>query len=723
EEDRLIVVAPSHFETSRVGVLAKTKICIPVENLKYKIIVEGIGLARIEQTQEDKGFIWCDGYTLDVELASKTTKASFEKRIQKLLFALAKLGYIGEESLYIFDNYRERGIESLFQLIVHLSNYDRIGLDFLSNKELDLLKKLEDYLDSRLNSVKIDKDLDQKASNRLDRQQRINFLREKLQAIREELSEFETDYDEVTKLRSIIQSKNIPPNLKEDFLKSVERLTRLTQDSPEYSILKSHLDFISDLPWGIYSEDIFDLEKTKEILNKNHYGQSEVKERILEYLCVSHLTSSPQSAILCFVGPPGVGKTSFAKSVAEALGRKFERISLGGIRDEAEIRGHRKAYIGSSAGRIIQAIKNAGTMNPVIVLDELDKIGIDFRGDPSAALLEVLDPEQNQAFVDHYLGFAFDLSKVIFICTANRTDTIPLPLLDRLEVIEIHGYSELEKEKIFYKFLLPKQQNANGLSDIKISVDKLAVKALIENYTRESGLRGLNRETAKLCRKIAKLFVEKRFKTYRVNKKKLEFLLGPGKYLPEFVSKSSKVGVVVGLAWTELGGELMVLEVSTASGSGKLNLTGQLGSVMQESAKLALFFIQAHAKKFGIPEKIFSSCDVHVHALYGAIPKDGPSAGVALCVGIFSALTQKAVRNSVSVTGELSLTGKILEVGGIREKILASIRHGITEIIIPQRNKSELRLFSEEELKGVTIHLVEDIEDVLEIMLARKGNR
>ncbi len=716
----LILVTDSLTELPRLGVVVKVVFKIK-QRTAFKVIVEGTCWARLIKATRDIRGASGEAEQVDIELATKSSKASFEKKITKSLNQLIEMEAVGEELSYIFHSYLERGIESLFQFIVQLNNYFKVPFHVLSNRELTLLKNTSRVLENELDSLKLDEELQSTTEKRLDEQARINFLREKLQTIREELSKYEGDTDDIQNLKNTFLSKPIPEDIKTELLKQTERISRIPIDAPEYSMLRTHLDFAAELPWGIYTKDQFNLEKTREILNKNHYGQNQVKERIIEYLCVTHLTDESKSPILCFVGAPGVGKTSFAKSIAEALGRKFERISLGGIRDEAEIRGHRKAYIGSSAGRILQALKNAKTMNPVIVLDEIDKIGLDARGDPASALLEVLDPEQNSSFVDHYLGFPFDLSKVMFICTANSTSTIPVPLLDRLEEVEINGYSQLEKERIFQKFLLPKQIKANGLSNVHITVEKSAVSALIQLYTRESGLRGLDRETAKMCRKIAKIYLEKKFKKFKVDRKKLEIILGPPKYLPEPITTEAKTGVVIGLAWTNLGGELLVLESLVAPGKGNLILTGQLGTVMQESAKLALFYLQANAKKLNIPENFFYSHDIHVHATYGGVPKDGPSAGAALCLAIYSAITNIPLKNSISITGELSLTGQILEVGGIREKVLASVRYGIFEIILPKRNEKDIRAsFNDEELNGIKFYFIERISEAFEILLLNK---
>ncbi|MCS6962019.1 MAG: endopeptidase La [Deltaproteobacteria bacterium] len=722
-KDKQVLVIDSRLEKDRsenraLGVLGQIKFKFKLKEV-VKLVIEGTKIAAVRKLRSGKDLIYAEGEICDITFIPNKKRNTLIKVFETELNWLCQRELAGEELLYILSLYKKKGAEYIFQLACQLSHYIPVPFETIHFEENIFVKNLLDALRKARQQKQVDEEITNKASLRLDKENRILLLKEKLQVIRDELGgEFSND-DEINELRKSFLAKPIPEAIKHELLKQLDRISRTPADSPEYSMLKTYLDFVSELPWGISTRDNFNFDRTKKILNKNHYGQAQVKERILEYLCVTKLTSNSMSPILCFVGPPGVGKTSFARSIAEALSRKFERVSLGGIRDEAEIRGHRKAYIGSTAGRIIQAIKSARSLNPVIVLDEIDKIGHDFRGDPSSALLEVLDPEQNQLFVDHYLGFPFDISKVIFICTANRTETIPAPLLDRLEVIEIYGYSHIEKEKIAVQFLFPKQLKLNGLEKLKVSIEKDAVKLLIEGYTRESGLRSLDREIAKICRKLAKRFVEKKFKSLTIKKNQLEKLLGPIKYRQEYLWDEPKVGLVIGLAWNELGGDILPLEVFSAKGRGNLNLTGQLGSVMQESAKLAKFYLQANFKTLGIPESFFETLDIHVNAVYGAIPKDGPSAGAALCVGMYSALTGRKIKNTVSMTGELTLSGKILEVGGIREKILASIRYGIYEILIPKNNLKDLALFSKEELAGLTIHPVDNILEILDLAIVK----
>lgn len=700
----------------RYGVICKVRSVIKSPD-SVRLVVEGQKLGYVTQTEGD--FDSSLVSEVDLLLIKPSTKRILVEQLSHLLGILCEKNTLDYDIFVQVQKYRDGGLEALFSLLVTLSSNLKVGFSCLDQSEAKILRNTLRILDAEVARVKIEEELNAKISEKAQLEHRVASLKEQLNLIREELSKYDDVDDDLQELKNNIVRKTIPEAVRKEVLKQVERVLRLPADSPEYSMTRTYVEFVAELPWGVYSSVNFSLDRAKRILNKNHFGQNQVKERILEYLCVTHLTAQTSPPILCFIGPPGVGKTSFARSIAEALGRKFERISLGGIRDEAEIRGHRKAYIGSTSGRIIQAIKSAGSMNPVIVLDEIDKIGHDFRGDPSAALLEALDPEQNSCFVDHYLGFPFDLSQVIFICTANSSETIPPPLLDRLEVVEINGYSLYEKERILERFLLPKQLRLNGLSKVRLKMSKESRVLLIEGYTRESGLRGLDREVAKMCRKLAKLYVEKPFRTIFINEEKLTELLGPRRFTTEFTVSKPSVGVVLGLAWTEFGGEVLPIEVSVAKGRGNLHLTGQLGTVMQESARLAKFFLQANAKKVGLSESVFEDLDIHVHGVYGGVPKDGPSAGAALCVAMYSALTGQPVDNRYSITGELTLSGSVLPVGGIREKVLASARLGVHNIILPADNRRDMIYFLKQEIKGLNFLFVSNIFEVFELILKR----
>ncbi|MBR3296760.1 MAG: endopeptidase La, partial [Firmicutes bacterium] len=495
--------------------------------------------------------------------------------------------------------------------------------------------------------------------------------------------------------------------------KEIDRISHMPSNSPESSVSRNYIEWLLDLPWNDASEDDLDLKNAARILDEDHYGLEKVKDRILEYLAVKALAKDEKGPILCLVGPPGVGKTSIARSVARAVGREFVRMSLGGVRDEAEIRGHRRTYIGAIPGRIMTAIKECGKKNPVFLFDEVDKIGADFRGDPASALLEVLDPEQNKEFVDHYLEVPFDLSGVMFITTANTTDTIPGPLLDRMEVIRLSGYTEEEKLSIAKKYLVPKQIKASGLTSSQISINESALRGLINSYTRESGVRSLEKEIANICRKVARKVVEGEDCKHSVNASALEDLLGKKRFHYDKLLGKNEVGVTTGLAWTAVGGETLFIEVAVLPGSGQIVLTGQLGDVMQESARTAISVVRSRAKQFGIPEDFYKEKDIHIHIPEGATPKDGPSAGVTMCISVISALSGRPVRKDVAMTGEITLRGKILPIGGLKEKSLAAHRMGIVKVLVPEENKKDLDDIPETVKKDIEFVLIKKIEDAV----------
>ena len=517
-----------------------------------------------------------------------------------------------------------------------------------------------------------------------------------------------------------MESLDLPPEVRKEAEKEIERLSRLSPNSFEYPIIRNYLDWIIELPWNVSTEDNLDIDLAKKILDEDHYDLEKVKERILEYLAVYKLKRDIKGPILCFVGPPGVGKTSLGKSIARALGRNFVRISLGGIRDEAEIRGHRRTYVGALPGRIIQGIRKAGTNNPVFMLDEVDKIGMDFRGDPASALLEVLDPEQNYAFVDHYLGVPFDLSRVMFIATANVLDTIPPPLLDRMEVIFLSGYTDLEKIAIAQRYLIPKQCEENGLQPQDVIIEADIIQKIIREYTREAGVRNLERSIATICRKIAKEVAQGAQGPFVVDEEKLREFLGPRRFLDEVMEGKDEIGVATGLAWTESGGEILFVETVVLPGKGNLLLTGNMGEIMQESAKIALSCVRARAQEWNIPPDFYEKNDIHVHVPAGAIPKDGPSAGITMVVSMISALARVPVRHDVAMTGEITLTGKVLPVGGIKEKVLAAYRAGIREVILPRENEKDLQEVPEEVKKTMNFLLVENVNQVLDLALVKE---
>jgi len=546
----------------------------------------------------------------------------------------------------------------------------------------------------------------------MDKAQKDFFLREQMKAIKKELGEAGEEAEEFEELRQALAKAGMPKDVRLEADKQLKRLESMHPDSSEATVIRTYLDWMVELPWKKMSRDRIDIPEAKRILDEDHYDLEKVKERILEYLSVRKLNPKMKGPILCFVGPPGVGKTSLGRSIARAMGRKFVRMSLGGMRDEAEIRGHRRTYIGSMPGRIIQSIKQAGTRNPVIMLDEIDKVGTDFRGDPSSALLEVLDPEQNFSFQDHYLNVPYDLSKVMFVCTANVLDTIPSALLDRMEVIRLPGYTEAEKIKIARRFILPRQATDNGLTEEEVQLSDAVMAKIVREYTREAGLRNLEREIGSVCRKLARQKAEGQAGPYKVTAKVLETYLGIPRFRQEEREADLPAGVALGLAWTPYGGEILHIEVSTMPGKGKLTLTGQLGEVMKESAQAALSYARSKAEKLGIDPDFLDKKDIHIHVPAGATPKDGPSAGVTLVTALISALTGTPICNSTAMTGEITLRGRVLPVGGIKEKILAAVSAGMKRVILPAENKKDLQDVPKELRGRIKLQTVERIDEI-----------
>jgi len=581
----------------------------------------------------------------------------------------------------------------------------------------DLLHRVAKELAKRLETVEMSNQLQASMKKDMDERQREFFLRQQLQAIRKELGEGDDDKVEVKELKEKVAEKGLSPQAKTVIDKELNRLERISPSSPEYSVSRNYIDWILDLPWTESTKDTLDLNQAEEDLNQDHYGLKKIKKRILEFLAVRKLKEDIHGPILCFVGPPGVGKTSLGQSIARTMNRKFVRIALGGVRDEAEIRGHRRTYIGALPGRIIESLKRAGSNNPVFLLDEIDKLGNDFRGDPSSALLEVLDPEQNSTFTDHYLDIEFDLSKVMFIATANVLDTIPGPLRDRMEVVELSGYTQQEKVAIAVRHLLPKQLEAHALRSDDLEMPEAAIGALISSYTREAGVRNLEREIAAVCRGTAAEIARGRTEKMVVSPESLYDFLGPQRFFPEMKARSWGPGLATGLAWTPVGGQILFIETSKMKGRGGLTLTGKLGEVMKESATAALTYIKSHAKELGVDEDVFAGIDLHVHVPEGAIPKDGPSAGVSMVSSLVSVLLGRPVRQNVAMTGEITLRGDVLPVGGIGEKVLAALRAGINELILPALNEKDVLEIPEDIRQGVLFHYPHTIREVLEIAM------
>ncbi len=585
----------------------------------------------------------------------------------------------------------------------------------------DLLHHVAKELAARLETVEMSNQLQASMKKDMDERQREFFLRQQLQAIRKELGEGDDDKVEVRELKAKVAEKALSEQARAVVDKEMVRLERIPPSSPEYSMSRNYIDWILDLPWMDSTKDALDLNQAETDLDQDHYGLKKIKKRILEFLAVRKLKEDIHGPILCFVGPPGVGKTSLGQSIARTMNRKFVRIALGGVRDEAEIRGHRRTYVGALPGRIIESLKRAGSNNPVFLLDEVDKLGNDFRGDPSSALLEVLDPEQNSTFTDHYLDIEFDLSKVMFIATANVLDTIPGPLRDRMEVVELSGYTQKEKVAIATRHLLSKQLEAHALRPDDLEIPEATIEALIASYTREAGVRNLEREIAALCRGTAAAIARGRTEKTVVTPEKLYDFLGPQRFFPEMKARSWGPGLATGLAWTPVGGQILFIETSSMKGRGGLTLTGKLGEVMKESATAALTYIKSHAKDLGIDEDIFAGIDLHVHVPEGAIPKDGPSAGVAMVSSLVSVILGCPVRQDVAMTGEITLRGDVLPVGGIGEKVLAALRAGIKELILPVLNEKDVLEIPEDVRKGVIFHYPHTIREVLAIAIEKSG--
>lgn len=697
-----------------VGVLARVVQVISNGGETLRIIVDGIKKVKVTGYVDNPDF-FVASYEPMKELHARTVEAKAYRR--KCMSVVEEHYFVGERAtkdVYNILNETEEPVAFLYRAAHLMDISDRQG--FLEIDDvIDKYELLLDFLEDELEIAKVEKKINRKVRESIDKGQKEYYLREQIKAIQEELGD-EDDDDLLLKADKL----PIPEESKKKLKKDIERNAKMPTSSPDYAISRNYFDFVFDLPWGIESEDNNDIENARKILDEDHYGLEKIKERILEFLAVRQLTDEKREPIICLVGPPGVGKTSIVKSIAKALNRKYVRMSLGGIRDEAEIRGHRKTYVGAMPGRIISNIRIAGTMNPVFLLDEIDKLASDFKGDPSSALLEVLDPEQNNAFRDNYLEIPFDLSKVIFITTANNPDAIPAPLYDRMEIIEMSGYTPEEKLQIAKKHLIGKQLKAHGISEDRLSFTDDGIEKIIYSYTRESGVRGLEKEIANVMRKVAvKIVSGEAQDKIVVTKDNVKEFLGVEKYLENEKPEHSEVGAATGLAWTAVGGEILTIEVSIVSGKGEILLTGHLGDVMKESARTAISYIHAHADDYDIPERAFKDKDIHIHVPEGAIPKDGPSAGITIATAVFSALTGKGVRNDVAMTGEITLRGKVLPIGGLKEKSLAAMRAGIKKVLIPVDNMKDLADIPESVKNGVKFIPVENVSKVFNIAIER----
>jgi ATP-dependent Lon protease len=726
-KDRLIFLAaqkeiadenPTPENIYPVGTIAMIMRMRKLPDGRVKILVQGLmkGTA-VDYTQEKPFFVAkvkqikekaASREQVEVEAVMRTVKEQLEKVI-----SMGRV--LSPDILMVVEDIADAG--RLADLVA-----SNLGLKVADAQELlevfdpvDRLKKVNEILIKELEILAMQARIRSQARDEMTKSQREYFLREQIRAIKTELGDNESKSEEITELRAKIEAANMPEEVYQEAIKQAGRLERMHQDASEATIVRTYLDWLVDIPWSKTSQDNLDLNIAQKVLDEDHFGLKKIKERILEFLAVRKLKPGGKGPILCFLGPPGVGKTSLGKSIAKAMGRRFVRISLGGVRDEADIRGHRRTYVGAMPGRIIQGLKQAGSNNPIFMLDEIDKLGADFRGDPAAALLEVLDPEQNFSFRDHYLNLPFDLSNVMFIATANMIDTVPAALRDRMEVITLAGYSEEEKLNIAKRFLIGKQTEENGLTSSQLEFEDEAIERVVEQYTQESGLRNLERNIAAICRKVAKRFATEEVKGDKVvvNGNSIPKYLGPPRNLKEEERERDEVGVVTGLAWTQFGGDILNIEVTMMKKmGGGVILTGSLGDVMKESAHTALSYIRSKAPMYGIDEKVFSRYEIHVHVPQGAIPKDGPSAGVTLATAILSLLTGNPVRKDVAMTGEVTLRGKVLPIGGVKEKTLAALRHGIKEIIIPYRNHKDLDDVPKELRKRCKFQLAKEVNEV-----------
>ncbi|HTR44691.1 MAG TPA: endopeptidase La, partial [Thermodesulfovibrionales bacterium] len=720
---------PTPEDLHRTGTVGIIMRMLKLPDGRVKILVQGLSKAKILQFSQTEPFYTVtierltdqkvEEVTIEIEAIMRTVKEQLDKAVS---FGKTILPDI----MVVVENLDDPG--RLADLVA-----SNLGLKTEQAQEileltdpLQRLKRVSDILGREIELLMVQQKIQTEARGEIDKSQREYFLREQLKAIQKELGDIDERAEEIREFRKKIDEAKMPEKVLKEAEKQLRRLEKMHPDSAEAATVRTYLEWMVELPWSKSTKDNLNIKAAEKVLNKDHYDLEKVKERILEYLSVAKLKEKMKGPILCFIGPPGVGKTSLGKSIARALGREFVRMSLGGVRDEAEIRGHRRTYVGALPGRIIQGIKQAGTNNPVFMLDEIDKIGMDFRGDPSSALLEVLDPEQNFSFADHYLAVPFDLTNVMFITTGNLVDTIPGPLRDRMETIYLSGYTAEEKLGIAKNYLIPKQLDEHGITKKLLQLTDAAVLLVISQYTREAGVRNLEREIANLCRKVAKRIAEGGPKKFVITTKTLHRFLGVPKYLPEEEMDKDEVGVATGLAWTETGGDIIYIEATTMKGKGSLTLTGQLGDVMKESGQAALSYVRSRAKELGIKDDIFSKTDMHIHVPAGAIPKDGPSAGITMATAIASAFTGTPVSKNVAMTGEVTLRGRVLPIGGLKEKTLAAKRMGIRKVIVPARNRKDLEDIPKYIKKDMEFVFAETMDDVLKVALKRSrrtGNK
>ncbi len=712
---------PTPEDIYPVGTVALIMRMLKLPDGRIRVLVQGVGRARITSFEDGHPHLQAriepvtepevqDKGSLEVEALMRNVKGALEKS--------ANLGKpISPEVVVIATNMEEPG--RLADLTASNLDLKVEGAQEILEAfdPLERLRRVHELMAKELEVLTMQQEISSQAKGEMDRSQREFFLRQQLKAIQSELGDGNELSEEIAQLKEKSHKAKMPKPILEEVERQLKKLERMHPDSAETATLRNWLDWMVTLPWGKSTKDNLDLVEAQKILDEDHYGLEKIKERIVEYLAVRKLKDKMKGPLLCFVGPPGVGKTSLGRSIARALGRKFVRLSLGGVKDEAEIRGHRRTYVGSMPGRIIQGIHQAGSNNPVFMMDEVDKIGADYRGDPSSALLEVLDPEQNNSFRDHYLGVPFDLSNVMFICTANMTDTVQAAFLDRMELLRLSGYTEEEKVEIAKRHIVPKQLEEHGLKPENLVFADKALRSMIGSYTREAGLRNLEREVAQVARKVARKTAQGETKTFHITPASLPKYLGAPKVLPDEILKKDSVGIATGLAWTATGGDVLFVEATAMKGKGRLTLTGQLGDVMKESAQAALSFARTRARAYGIKDEYFASHDIHVHVPEGAIPKDGPSAGITIATAMLSVFTNRPVKRTLAMTGEITLRGNVLPIGGLKEKVLAARRMGITSIVCPKLNRKELDEVPQQLKRGIEFHLVEEFDDVLKLAL------
>ncbi len=716
---------PGRDDLHETGVIARILQVMKLPNGTLKVLVEGLIRARIRALKKTGSFFTGRIQVIPIDRTRDKETEALSRMVSELFTQYVRLNRRMPEEILLsissVNDYQRQSDTIAAHLLLKMeTKQDLLELETVKRQ----FERLSEILRSELEILQLEQKIDGSVRESLSKDQREFYLKQQLKAIREELGQADDVTNEVDDLYEKLTKLAAPQEVKEKVEEEIKKLSKMHPYSAESAVVRGYVDWIVGLPWNIYTQDRQDFGKVKSILDGDHYGLDKAKKRILEHLAVLKVAGKVKGPILCLVGPPGVGKTSLGRSIARALDRKFVRMSLGGIHDEAEIRGHRRTYIGSLPGRIIQLLKKAGSANPVFLLDEVDKIGRDFRGDPAAALLEVLDPEQNMTFSDNYLEVDFDLSKVLFVTTANSTAGIPPALMDRMEIINLPGYLEHEKVHIFRDYLLPKVKNELGLENIKTEFNDASVNEIIRDYTRESGVRELERQLNSLLRKTAQKIAEgNKHKSFPFNARRINELLGAPKYLHTDIKAVPEPGYAVGLAWTESGGEVLPIEVSLMKGSAKLTLTGKLGEVMQESASAAVSYIRSHAEKFGLSPEFFDKMEMHIHVPEGAVPKDGPSAGITILIAALSALTHTAIKPNLAMTGEITLTGDVLAIGGLNEKLLAAKRSGMKDIIIPFRNKKDLPELPPELVKGLNLIMIKKIDEAIRIAFDNHAGR